>query len=313
MINEKILSALSDADDVFIAESVPGINSVPANRTRRRSRRFGAAIVAASVVLVCGAVAYATGIFTAPFSIYRSAEAEVKNRTMTVDGVEVDFIDIDVQVPSISQSEVRGALRTDLEALMQKTMEIEGTTADWVKLGEDGMGRTDEYNCEVLKGKKFDDQQKALDYIGLKNYEIQYFPYEKCTVYVYGLADTLREKGVSGMDIYDCMYEIKSPDEKISVELWTDCSLVYVMPKKGAICYMGMGGFPDDGSVTVETFTKAHGYNGAKAYASDGSAEKYSITGLVVKNNVQYSSSISCEWEDKEEADQIFKNWAEHF
>ena len=313
MINEKILSALSDADDALIAESVPGKDSAPANRTRRRSRGFRAAVVAASVVLVCGAVAYATGILTAPFSIYRSKEAEVKLRTMTVDGVEVDFIDIDVQVPSISQSEVRGALRTDLEALMQKTMEIEGTTADWVKLGEDGMGRTDEYNCEVLKGKKFDDQQQALDYIGLKNYEIQYFPYEKCTVYVYGHATTTREKGVSGMGINSCMYEIKSPDEKISVELWTSCSLVDVMPKKGAICYMGIGGFLDDGSVTVETFTNAHGYNGAKAYTNDGSAEKYSITGLVVKNNVQYTSSISCEWADKEEADQIFINWAEHF
>ena len=316
MINEKILIALNEADDAFIAESVPGIEGVSAAASRRRSKRLTAVIIAAALILACGAAAFASGILTAPFSIYRSKDAEVKHRTMTVNGVEVDFIDIDVQVPQISQSEVRGALRTDLEAFMQKTMEFGGPTADWVNLGEEGIyGRADGYHYEVWLNKEFDDQQKALDYIGLKKYEIQYFPYEnyKAAVSTACHATADSGSGFSGMDIGFCWYYVESLDEKISVELRAECSLINRKPKKGEICNMGMGGFPDDGSMAVETFTNSHGYNCAKAYASDGSAEKYGIIGLVVKNNVLYSSSISCDWADKEEADQIFRNWAEHF
>ena len=68
----------------------------------------------------------------------------------------------------------------------------------------------DKDHGEVILSKVFDDQQEALDYIGLKNYEIQYFPYENYEASVCGMATISRGDKVGGMNIYSCNIDRKS-------------------------------------------------------------------------------------------------------
>ena len=328
MINEKIISVLGDAKDAFISESMPGITAAGSQKRARRNKRLMAAIIAASLVLICGVAAYAAGVFTAPFSIYKSAEAEVKNRKMTIDGVEVEFIDVDILVPVVDQKEIRGQIRTDITELMQEIKDIETPAEDWIRLSKEGQyGCIDSDYYEVSGEKLFEDQKTALNYIGYSNYREQYFPYDKYNVLVTYFAVLEKNGKTDNPDITDCGYQISSTDDKrVSITLQANSFFVYKIPKdkERGICYTGMGSYPADGSVTVETFTNAHGYNGAKAYTNKSYSEsplrpftegsgKYSIDGGIVKDNVMYSISIRCVWADKTEAEQIFTDWAEHF
>lgn len=322
MRNDQIMSYMTEMDDELLLEAAPGACDMAALKKSRRLRSVKTLVIVLCAIAVFGGAAYASGVFTAPFSIYRSAETEVKNRQMFVNGVEVDFIDIDVQVPVVSQKKIKGAVRSDLEAAMQETMKIEYNTSDWVPLSKEGQyGYVDDVSYQVLYSKSFKGQKEALDYIGLKNYELQYFPYDKYKFDLICFASVF--KG-GEMEINHCDYSIKSVNEKMRIELSASCPIVSGTPKEGDICNMGAGGFPGDGSMTVETFTNAHGYNGAKAYTNSSMSEwarsaltegqdKYTIQGFVVKNSVQYSINIRSDWADKAEAEQIFDTWAENF
>ena len=313
MINEKIIEALNAADDAFVAESMPGVCDVPAARTYRRSRRFRAVIIAASLVLVCGAVAFATGILTAPFSMYISKKDNTRMRIQTVDGVEVDFAEVDVWIPVISEKEITGPVRDDAAALLKEkqdkderewSLERSGEGQPWEKVYDD--------YYQVHGGKDFDSQAELLDYIGCKYFEPQYFPYDKVNAGVVYNA-TLKDDKIT---IGDCNYTMESVGEKIIVKTWTMCSFSAGKVKKGMVCGTGIGSFADDGSTTVELFTNPHGYNGAKGYANEGYSNKYEqyfISGCVVKNNCFYEINIYCDWADKAEADQIFQTWADNF
>ena len=314
MRNDQIMSYMTEMDDELLLEAAPGACDMAALKKSRRLRSVKTLVIVLCAVAVFGGAAYASGVFTAPFSIYRSAETEVKNRQMFVNGVEVDFIDIDVQVPVVSQKKIKGAVRSDLEVAMQETMKIENNTSGWVPLSKEGQwGGVDDVSYQVLYSKSFKSQKEALDHIGLKNYELQYFPYDDCEIRFTGEAIVYKSSETDKMEITHCVYGIMSVNEKMKIELWASCPLVSGTPKEGDICNMGIGGFPGDGSVTVETFTNAHGYNGAKAYTNGEDSDEYFIQGLLVKNSVLYDINIVSDWADKAEAEQIFDTWAENF
>ena len=67
MNGEQFITAINDADDIYISESMPGISIGSATAPRRKVLRV--AVIAACLVLVLGTVAYAAGWFTKPFEV----------------------------------------------------------------------------------------------------------------------------------------------------------------------------------------------------------------------------------------------------
>ena len=310
MNSDKILFALGCADDELIAASMPQDGT--ARKHWYNSRGLKAAVIAIAVLLIGGTVAYATGILTAPFNLYRSKEVSTKTRILTIDGVEVDFIDVDVKIPVISEKEITGPIRDDAAELLKDKQDKDERDWSWGRSSEDEpwVKVYDDF-YQIQSFKVFDNQAELLDYIGCRYYEPQYFPYDKMSAGVQYSA-MLKDDKVT----IDCTYSMSSVDERIRVYTWTECGFVSGKVKNGTFCNTGIGGFGDDGSTTVELFSNPNGYNGAKACANEGCSSKYEqyfITGCVVKNNCFYEININCDWADKAEADRIFDTWANSF
>ena len=325
MINNKMIDALAYADDEFISESMP-LEGADAFKAPRRRRRIRTSLIAVCLVLVLSAAVYAAGVLTGNISIFKTKDATTKTRTATIDGVEVDVIDIDVQIPLVSEKDITGPVRIDAETLLREKEKNNEREWSWVRDNDSEPWRKeyDDY-YQVVSFKSFNDQKEALDYIGCRFYEEQYFPYENYRVDVSYQAELTAEgngasNGSTDVHFSGCNFNIRSIDEKIDVETWTMVALSSAtVIKKNMVCNTGIDSILDDGSSTVETFTNSHGYNGAKAFANDISATRYMevkgyyILGCIVKNNCFYEINIHCDWADKAEADRIFDTWAEHF
>ena len=302
-IDEELLSEA-------LSETVEAEDSVRAKR-HRLSRRKIAVILAAALILVVMA-GFASGILTAPVSIFNSGKVEEKTSHILYYGKEVDLLAFETQIRAIDQKTIKGQIREGINKLLSEKKE-NGDLHFHTVTYPDGKTEKEYDDYYLAEGEvQFSSQEEALEYIGCKYYEKPYFPYEKCLVTVSYSAVLKENKPVSRSEL-GCKYFAESIDEKVyvKVEIGTD---------------YGKGYF-DDGTYALELFTTASGLNGGKAYKTGlrdgwvysrvyeeaGMPNVYEIEGLIVKNQLIYKIQISCDWEYQTEADQIFDAWVNSF
>ncbi len=318
MISDKILDSMTEIDDDLLDEALFGEAAAPGKVVRmpgRPSRRIAAIIAAAVLVLAAGIGVYASGVLTAPVEVYRSAEVEKKTRVMTIDGVEVDHIDIDVLLPLTYQGDVKGPIRDEAAAKLAEKVAKDERAWNYGN-GPDAVNGIVTHNFyQISEHKEFDDQKDILDFIGLEKLEEQYFPFEN-----YGAGLSYNADLKVGHDVKDLRlwgglnYGMHSIDGPISVETWTTISLTDDKKQiEESYGYTGFGGIIDDGTMTVETLQNANGYNGAKVYSNEGKTEKYSAIACIAKNDCYYQIVLSCDWEYADQAREILQTWIDSF
>ena len=302
MTEDRIINAMNNLnDDILIdAMSETPVAVSAGGRRPRLSRRRLVAIVAACLVLGCGAVAYATGLLDSVFDIYRSAESENKMYIIK-DGVNYDQVQVILETAYKNEKELKGSIRKDAAKLLK---EKQNTEEEVIR---------DFYQTEGHVS--FDSAKEMLDYIGCKGLEVPYFPYDNCKYSVDYSALLNKDDSINKLTIDSCGYYTYDPDEnrKIKVKLLGDMCLVPGVVSKDMIAKVGIASYIDDGTNAEELFTTKHGSSGIKGYTIEGKTEHYGIQGCVVKNGFFYRILISCNWADKAEADRIFQTWAESF
>lgn len=321
MMENRIIDAMNAIDDDLLSEALADNNS---GRRERISNRFIrgriAAVIAAALIVVGGAAAYATGLLTLPVKIHNSLEE--KTNTIMYKGEEVVLFGISSHLEGLKEKEISGQVRTDAASLIQER-KAKGEL-DWgIIIHPDGREEKeylDQYS--IVEKKEFGSQAEALKYIGCSYYEEQYFPYEKGCVTVEYSAILKKNSPVNRLQMTGCSLIISSIDEKIDVKASVETSFM----KGGNDA--GIGSYYDDGTYKAETYTTTNGYNCGKVYKTglkDGKIystlsledlpdrDKYTIDGVVVKNNCLYKINIVSEWEDKAAADRIFDDWASAF
>ena len=324
MKSEQILFAMNDMDDEFVQETTLSA-PMELNRTHRR-RGLKAAIIAAVLIIAAGTAAYASGVFTAPFSIWKSKDAEPV--PSWVAEYPEDVTVLDGQIVNTDQAgkitEIIDTINIEIDVSDVKTGSVQGPLKDeaaqvvWEKFRDDlskgSINKDDKYYGSPYY-KEFDSLKEAVDYIGSENYEGAYFPFEETetSVYVIGMyrwnysTDILTDVP-DGFDLQDIWVDYRGSNGRIDI---SEHDEVAIHGSQGGM--YGFGGIPDDGTRQIETFSTSAGYNGTKMTNVEGRTDKYGITCIIVKNDCIYRIFISCEWADKAEADQIFTDWAEHF
>ena len=266
------------------------------------------------LVLAAGIGVYASGVLTAPVEIYRSAEVEKKTRVMTINGVEVDHIDIDVRLPLTYQGDVKGPIRDEAAAKIAEMVEKDERAWNYSD-GPDAVNGTVTYDFyTTTEFKEFNDQKTILDFIGLDKLQEQYFPYEKFEgMLIYDVQASVGQD-INELGFLTLGYSMGNKEEPVTVETRTMAALTFNKDlTEGGCCNTGLGGLIDDGSWTVETFQNANGYNGAKQISNEGMTEKYSAWACIAKNDCFYQITLSCDWEYADQARQILQTWIDSF
>ena len=172
------------------------------------------------------------------------------------------------------------------------------------------------FNGDGIYNKDFDTQKEAVEYIGIEGFGEQYFPFDgfKTRVTVYG--DYYWE-GKGETDIPERPESFSLSDIWVTIEGDRDgieiSELAQINLSEESTPGVRFWSVPDNGTKTVEQFTTSAGYNGSKITSVPGTSEKFGINANLVKNGIVYSIRITCDWADQAEAEQIFKNWTEHF
>ena len=322
MIGEKVLDALTETEDLFILDAAPGSHvsgqaAAAGGSFKSRSlkrKRLTAVLIAATLVLALGAIAFASGVITLPFSLYRSSEVNAERRTMTIDGQQVDFIAVDVYALPVHPNVIKGPVMDDARKILKDKIE---SRKMHVQYDQDGNKEVlDLY--EVSDGRTFATQEEALEYIGCKYYEKMYYPYDKGEVFVNfgGMAP----EGCSPDDflLEYCQFEIRSIDEKIYVE---EHARIFFNPFKDARCRTD-GTYIDDGTWTVSLATNPNGYNGVVTKNTVPLGRDSGFTtkdnsavfgAMLAKNNCIYSIGTICDWADRQKAEEIINTWFNSF
>ena len=321
MTEDKFINAMNTLDDDLLIEAMaetPAIISSGARRSRL-GRRQMVAIVAAVLIFVLAA-GFASGIFTAPIRFFNANEVWGSTSKAIAFGKEVNMLGLQTQLEPVKQRSLRGQIKEDVKKLIKE--EKENGEPHWY-LAEQPDGSMEKVYDDyyLVEGTvQFDSQDAAIDYIGCKYFEVQYFPYEKILATVaYG--GMLENTALGERSRVGCGFSAESIDEEVKVKIsaevnWSD-----------SVCEVGGEAVCDDGTFAVETFTNANGYNGGKIYKTgirdgwvysrvyreNGKPDVYEIRGLLVKNLCVYRIEISSPWEDIAEANRIFDTWAESF
>ena len=314
MIENKIIDAMNNIEEDLLIEALSETTETGvAVRTRRRrpAQRKIAVIIAATLILMIMA-GFASGILTAPIIIHNSGKVEEQTTRVFYYGEEVDLLAFETQVPILNQRNIKGQVRKDTNELLSEKKE-NGDLNFHTVIHTDGSTEKKYDDFYLVEGEtRFSSQESALEYIGCKYYEKQYFPYEKCIATVTYSAMLQENRAVSGSKLW-CIYSVESVDEKIYV--------------KEEIGTSDSKGYFDDGTYALELFTTSGGLNGGKAYKTglmdgwvysrvyeeEGKPNVYEIEGLIVKNQLIYTIQISCDWEYQAEAEKIFDDWVSSF
>ena len=318
MINDKMIDALAYADDEFISESMP-LEGEDAFKAPRRRRRIRTSLIAVCLVLVLSAAVYAAGVLTGTIGIYKSKDNQpgiaYSKSVWTIDGVEVDHINVDALLPIVSEKEITGPVRDDAAGLLKEKQDKGELDSYEVRENENSPWHTvqsDEYIVDFSRS--FSGQKELLDYIGCRYYEEMYIPGAISNASAGVTAALFKDDDPSDCYIETCDYEIRSKYDNIDINTQVHMFFGVEPIKEGRNGFTSLGGVIDDGSSSVESFTNANGYNGAKIYANEDSRwERYYIRGCIIKNGCFYSINIQCDWADKSDADKVFDTWAEHF
>ena len=310
MNKEMILQAMNGLDDADIMAAAPLTGAEKARVSRRRWTRV--AVIAACLVVVLGAVAYATGLLDTAFTIYRSAESDEKMYITDENGVVHDSVQILLEVAYMNENVISGPIRKDAAAMLKKKQDKGDIALEYAF--DSNTGEKLIYDFYQVDGHtSFDSTKEMLDYIGCKGLEVPYFPYDGCKYCVDYAAELNKDDDPDKLKMFSCYYRTYDPDEgrKIKVELMGNMMLVPGDVPKDTTAKVGIDGYIDDNNHIEELFTTRHGSSGIKIYTADGPGEWYAIHGCVVKNDFCYRIFISCDWADKAEADQIFQTWAD--
>lgn len=321
MKEDRIINAMNNLDDDILIDAMsetPAIISAGVRRSRLGRRRL-VAIVAAVLIFVLAA-GFASGILTAPVSLFNSGKVEETTSHIYYYGTGVDLLGFRTQLASIRQSEIKGQVIEDAKQLFAE--KIEKGDLHWHSVTHPD-GKTErEYDDYYMLEEtvQFDNQVAALDYIGCKYYEKQYFPYDNCLATVSYFSTLKKDSSPRSLDI-GCDLSVESIDERIAVKVSVEANW------SRETIDVGGKSFFDDGTYALETFTTTNGLNGGKAYKTgvrdgwvysriykeEGLPDLYEIEGFIIKNRCKYAIEISCPWEDSAEANRIFDTWAESF
>jgi len=306
-----MINAVNDLDDAVIIAAAPLTGEAKVRLNRRRWTR--AAIVAACLMLGCGVAAYAAGLLDSVFTVYRSAESEVKMYIIR-DGVTYDSVQVIMEVGYKNEKAIRGPIRKDAAALLKEKQNTGDGALEYAFDGDTGEKIIYDF-YHVGNHASFDSSKEMLNYIGCKDLEVPYFPYDGCKYCVDYDACLNKDDDPQKLTIDYCSYRTYDPDNtrKIKVELNANMCLVPGDMPKDETAKVCIADYIDDNNNIEETFTNRHGYSGIKIYKADGASEGYGILGCVVKNNFDYRIYINCDWADKAEADQIFETWVDSF
>ena len=319
MKEEHFLIFLNLADDKYILEAMP--DSVIAMPLANHRKWLKAAVIAVCVILAAGTVAYATGIISSPFHIYKTSE-ELSSPDQMTDFAD-DYKD---NSNSIVDNTENSEEKRETINLMLFT---EGIDAGAIKgpIKEDALQTIGKQYNESYSpyppytgynhyGRWFDSQKEALDYIGCDYLEEQYYPFDQPEIVVaveghfswMGMPYNLPEKP-DAFILDSVRLYIRGKNEGISVNLET------IIPQflEGTQGNIGYFGVQNDGSTSVQIFTTASGCNATKMNPVVGHSSNYYVVGMLSKNYMVYNIRIDCDWEKKTEADQIFNNWVSHF
>ena len=317
MTSEKLIESMTDVCDSYISDAQPGIHDARKSFGHHKRRRVEAAILVAVLVLAGSIAAFASGIITIPFSLYKSSDVQTKTKTMIIDGVEVDSIEVSALTPAVYSKEITGAIMDDARQILKQKIENSSTLINY-----DGSGRpVDTGVYEVSGGKEFASQQEALDYIGCKYYEAMYYPFDNAQVFVNYNATVSKDTQIDQMLLNTCMFDVRSTDSDIIIN--EHAFISFHPSKNGKYCHTGLGEYPDDGSWDVSLYTNRNGYNGAVAKSivpldqkhnfGWPKADAYVSSAAIAKNNAFYSILVVADWEDRAEAENIINTWLEHF
>ena len=301
MKEDRIINAMNNLDDDILIDAMsetPAIISAGVRRSRLGRRRL-VAIVAAVLIFVLAA-GFASGILTAPVSLFNSGKVEETTSHIYYYGTEVDLLGFRTQLASIRQSEIKGQVKED--AMLLFAEKTEKGDLHWHSVTHPD-GKTE---------REYD------DYYLLE--ETVQFPYDNCLATVSYFSTLKKDSSPRSLDI-GCDLSVESIDERIAVKVSVEANW------SRETIDVGGKTFFDDGTYALETFTTTNGLNGGKAYKTgvrdgwvysriykeEGLPDLYEIEGFIIKNRCKYAIEISCPWEDSAEANRIFDTWAESF
>ena len=318
MKGEVFVMEINDIDDALIMASMPGSAHV---KTIIRNRRIlKAAVFAACMILAAGTVAYASGVISSPFHIYKTSEELSSPDKMTDYADEYKDNGNGADENDETSQKNTGTINLVLFTGSVDVGELEGPIKEdalqtIAKQYNESYSPYPPYTGYNQFGKWFDSQKEALEYIGCASLEEQFFPFEDCEVavvatgYFYweGMPYNLPEKP-DGFKLLNVNLYVRGEHDNINVELNT--LVLYGkdgMP--GNIGYFGV----DTSSTSVQLFTTESGYNVSKMSPFEGQSTNYNITGTLSKNKMIYTIRILSDWDKKFEADKIFDDWVSNF
>lgn len=321
MIENKIIDAMGDLDEALLADAVEEWLPKATLKVRTpMSKRRKAVLVLVAVLAFVITAGFVSGVITSPVTLFNTGKVKTKTYKILYLGKEVEVMGFRTQLNPLKQNSIKGAIKE--VAQKQLAEKKERGELHWYPVTDQEGNQSIVYDDYYLAENdvKFSDQDAALEFIGCKSFEKQYFPYDSCQVAVSYSATLPLDASVSRF-MLGCQLFAESLDEEIKVKISAEANWNKVTEDIGGKQYY------DDGTFALKTFVTPNGYNAGKAYktgihdgwvysqiySENGIPDNYEVDGLVVKNSCIYRIEISCPWEDRAEADQIFDAWTAGF